>query len=149
MIIFTFQKENIFTIPNALCLSRIALSPLLGYFVVNGNYVYGLSIFAYAAVTDLVSEISADSWVWTFWGGSLRCIDRTNMISIRFQVDGWIARAFPSQQSVLGSALDPLADKILISVLVLSLTYVGLIPCEFSLCHEWMATQIVAFFQYP
>jgi len=89
-------KENIFTIPNAICLSRIALSPLLGYFVVSGNYIFGLAIFAYAAVSDLI--------------------------------DGWIARTFPSQQSVLGSALDPLADKVLISVLVLSLTYVDLIP---------------------
>ncbi|XP_026858279.2 cardiolipin synthase (CMP-forming) [Electrophorus electricus] len=43
-------------------------------------------------------------------------------------LDGYIARNWPNQKSVLGSALDPLADKILISVLYISLTYAQLIP---------------------
>uniref|UniRef100_A0A3B3ZYC8 Cardiolipin synthase (CMP-forming) n=1 Tax=Periophthalmus magnuspinnatus TaxID=409849 RepID=A0A3B3ZYC8_9GOBI len=43
-------------------------------------------------------------------------------------LDGYIARTWPSQKSALGSALDPLADKILISVLYVSLTYAELIP---------------------
>lgn len=43
-------------------------------------------------------------------------------------LDGYIARTWPSQKSALGSALDPLADKILISVLYVSLTYADLIP---------------------
>ncbi|XP_074531914.1 cardiolipin synthase (CMP-forming) [Halichoeres trimaculatus] len=43
-------------------------------------------------------------------------------------LDGFIARTWPTQKSALGSALDPLADKILISILYLSLTYAGLIP---------------------
>lgn len=43
-------------------------------------------------------------------------------------LDGFIARTWPSQKSALGSALDPLADKILISILYLSLTYAELIP---------------------
>ena len=47
------------------------------------------------------------------------------------QVDGFIARTFPSQMSMLGSILDPLADKCLLSVLCITLTVVGLIPCEF------------------
>jgi len=89
-------KENIYTIPNALCVSRIALSPLLGYYIITGDYEIGLAIFTYAAITDVL--------------------------------DGWIARTFPGQQTVLGSLLDPMADKVLVSVLVLSLTYVGLIP---------------------
>lgn len=44
------------------------------------------------------------------------------------QMDGYIARNWPNQKSALGSALDPLADKILISVLYVSLTYAQLIP---------------------
>ncbi len=44
------------------------------------------------------------------------------------QLDGYIARTWPTQKSALGSALDPLADKILISILYLSLTYAELIP---------------------
>nr|XP_020511005.1 cardiolipin synthase (CMP-forming) [Labrus bergylta] len=43
-------------------------------------------------------------------------------------LDGYIARTWPTQKSALGSALDPLADKILISFLYLSLTYAELIP---------------------
>lgn len=45
-----------------------------------------------------------------------------------FQLDGFIARNWASQKSALGSALDPLADKILISILYVSLTYADLIP---------------------
>ncbi|XP_041108575.1 cardiolipin synthase (CMP-forming) isoform X3 [Polyodon spathula] len=43
-------------------------------------------------------------------------------------LDGYIARNWANQKSALGSALDPLADKILISVLYISLTYAQLIP---------------------
>ena len=47
---------------------------------------------------------------------------------ISLQLDGWIARKFPSQQSSLGSFLDPLSDKILMTTMYLTLTYVELIP---------------------
>ncbi|XP_074920594.1 LOW QUALITY PROTEIN: cardiolipin synthase (CMP-forming) [Chelonoidis abingdonii] len=43
-------------------------------------------------------------------------------------LDGFIARNWASQKSALGSALDPLADKILISVLYVSLSCASLIP---------------------
>ncbi len=43
-------------------------------------------------------------------------------------MDGWIARSYPGQRSALGSFLDPLADKLLVSVLFVSLTLVELIP---------------------
>lgn len=44
------------------------------------------------------------------------------------QLDGWIARTWESQASKMGSFLDPMADKILIATLFLSLTYADLIP---------------------
>ncbi|XP_038587488.1 cardiolipin synthase (CMP-forming) [Micropterus salmoides] len=47
-------------------------------------------------------------------------------------LDGYIARTWPSQKSALGSALDPLADKILISILYVSLTYAELIPAPLT-----------------
>ncbi|KAK4297528.1 hypothetical protein Pmani_030065 [Petrolisthes manimaculis] len=90
------ERENIWTIPNLLCVSRICLSPVLSYMVLCSNYHWGLALFMFAGFTDLL--------------------------------DGWIARTFPSQSSNLGSFLDPLADKVLVAVLFLSLTYVGLIP---------------------
>lgn len=43
-------------------------------------------------------------------------------------LDGWVARSFPSQQSMLGTVVDPLADKCLVATLFLSLTVAGLIP---------------------
>ncbi|XP_033627402.1 cardiolipin synthase (CMP-forming)-like [Asterias rubens] len=43
-------------------------------------------------------------------------------------LDGYIARNFKNQQSVLGSIIDPLADKCLVTILALSLTVSGLIP---------------------
>jgi len=43
-------------------------------------------------------------------------------------LDGWIARNVPGQASVIGSYIDPVADKILISVLTFSLTMVDMIP---------------------
>uniref|UniRef100_A0A8C9GB76 cardiolipin synthase (CMP-forming) n=1 Tax=Pavo cristatus TaxID=9049 RepID=A0A8C9GB76_PAVCR len=52
-------------------------------------------------------------------------------------LDGFIARNWANQKSALGSALDPLADKILISVLYVSLTCANLIPaCQlyFAFC---------------
>ncbi|XP_068597435.1 cardiolipin synthase (CMP-forming) isoform X2 [Brachionichthys hirsutus] len=47
-------------------------------------------------------------------------------------LDGYIARTWPTQKSALGSALDPLADKILISILYVSLTCAGLIPAPLT-----------------
>lgn len=47
-------------------------------------------------------------------------------------LDGYIARTWPNQKSALGSALDPLADKILISVLYISLTYAHIIPAPLT-----------------
>ncbi|XP_032882119.1 cardiolipin synthase (CMP-forming) [Amblyraja radiata] len=47
-------------------------------------------------------------------------------------LDGYIARNWANQKSALGSALDPLADKILISVLYVSLTCVELIPAPLT-----------------
>ncbi|XP_005105658.1 probable cardiolipin synthase (CMP-forming) [Aplysia californica] len=43
-------------------------------------------------------------------------------------LDGYITRNFKNQRTALGTALDPLADKLLISFLTVSLTSAGLIP---------------------
>uniref|UniRef100_A0A0B6YSS7 cardiolipin synthase (CMP-forming) n=1 Tax=Arion vulgaris TaxID=1028688 RepID=A0A0B6YSS7_9EUPU len=43
-------------------------------------------------------------------------------------LDGYIARNFKNQRTALGTALDPLADKLLVCILTVSLTSVGLIP---------------------
>ncbi|XP_003383767.1 PREDICTED: cardiolipin synthase (CMP-forming)-like [Amphimedon queenslandica] len=91
-----YEKENIWTIPNLLTTLRIGSAPLLGYLVLNQEYLGAIGVLTVASLSDLL--------------------------------DGFIARRFPSQSSKLGSILDPLADKCLISVLYISLTIVNLIP---------------------
>ncbi|XP_076268270.1 putative cardiolipin synthase (CMP-forming) [Rhynchophorus ferrugineus] len=90
------EKENIYTIPNLLCVSRMVVSPYLGFLIVQGNFHFALGVLGFAAITDLL--------------------------------DGWIARTWESQSSKMGSFLDPMADKILIATLFLTLTYADLIP---------------------
>ncbi|XP_053687547.1 probable cardiolipin synthase (CMP-forming) [Sabethes cyaneus] len=46
--------------------------------------------------------------------------------------DGFIARRWPSQASRLGSFLDPMADKVLVGALVISMSYVELLPLWLS-----------------
>ena len=45
-----------------------------------------------------------------------------------FQLDGWIARKWPSQASSFGTFCDPLADKFLATIVYVSLSCVNLIP---------------------
>ncbi|KAK3913506.1 putative cardiolipin synthase (CMP-forming) [Frankliniella fusca] len=97
------ERENIWTVPNVLCVTRIVFSPYLGYLIVQSDFNLALGLLVVAGITDAVGiQI-----------GSL---------------DGWIARTWKSQSSKLGSFLDPMADKVLIATLFLSLTYVDLIP---------------------
>lgn len=51
-------KENVWTIPNMLCMSRIVLSPYLGYLIISGDFEHALSFVAIASFTDLV-----DGWI--------------------------------------------------------------------------------------
>eukprot|EP00158_Paraphelidium_tribonemae_P001131 Partr_v1_DN24009_c0_g1_i2_m34697 putative cardiolipin synthase len=88
------MRENIHTLPNYLTLSRIALSPFIGYFIVHHHSTLALSSFIYAGITD---------WL-----------------------DGYLARR-NNQRTALGSFLDPLADKTLMTTLTVSLSYTGAI----------------------
>lgn len=110
------ERENIFTIPNLMCMFRIGAAPFLCHLVVAGNYPYALGLFLLAGVTDLA--------------------------------DGWIARMFPSQASRLGSFLDPLADKILVALVFLALTYNGMIPVALTGLIIYRDTAIIAAASY-
>ncbi|CAD6187023.1 unnamed protein product [Caenorhabditis auriculariae] len=89
-------KYKIATIPNIICMARIAVTPVIGYLVVTNSFTTALWSFVLAGTSDLV--------------------------------DGWIARNVPGQKSLLGSVLDPVADKLLISTMFVTMTYAGLIP---------------------
>ena len=50
------KHENICTIPNLLCISRIVASPYLAHIIINnGDFSWALLIFMYAGLTDAVS----------------------------------------------------------------------------------------------
>lgn len=95
------EKENVFTVPNVLCMARIVMSPYLGYIILQDNYNLALGLLVFAGVTDLL--------------------------------DGWIARNWKGQSSKMGSFLDPMADKVLIATLFISLTWQELIPLSLTL----------------
>merc|ERR1719468_459638 len=94
------EKDRIFTIPNLLCVGRIAASPYLAHTIINGDLKTSLFVFGLASFSDLL--------------------------------DGLIARKVPGQASKLGSFLDPLSDKILVTTLYLSLTTASLIPASLT-----------------
>lgn len=52
-------RENIYTVPNLLTVSRIISCPLLGYAIVQDNYVVATSLLVYAGLTDLVCLLLA------------------------------------------------------------------------------------------
>jgi len=54
------ERENIMTIPNMLTISRAVLSPYIGYVIVQGDFTLGMSLLAFAGVTDLVSFLGSD-----------------------------------------------------------------------------------------
>ncbi|XP_012285456.1 probable cardiolipin synthase (CMP-forming) isoform X1 [Orussus abietinus] len=90
------ERENIWTVPNFLCIGRIISTPCLSYFILSQDYQVALWLLGFAGLSDFA--------------------------------DGWIARTWSSQASKLGSFLDPVADKLLVGTLFLSLAWVGLIP---------------------
>lgn len=50
-------RENIYTIPNALTLSRIIACPVIGYYVLSGELGKATALLFVAGVTDLVRQL--------------------------------------------------------------------------------------------
>lgn len=87
--------EDIYTIPNALTLTRLIAAPICGYLVLHDYHTWAAGLFAYAGITDLV--------------------------------DGWIARRF-NTKTVVGTVIDPMADKALMTILTVCLAVKGMLP---------------------
>jgi cardiolipin synthase len=47
-------RENIYTVPNLLTVSRIFACPVLGWSILNDNFYLATGLLAYAGLTDLV-----------------------------------------------------------------------------------------------
>ncbi|PBK99752.1 hypothetical protein ARMGADRAFT_920016 [Armillaria gallica] len=88
-------RENIYTIPNALTVSRILACPVLSWSILNSNFKLATGLLVYAGLTDLA--------------------------------DGYLARRF-KMHSVLGTILDPAADKALMTTLTVTLAMKGCLP---------------------
>lgn len=88
-------REDIYTLPNILTLTRLAAAPAVGCLLLYDARAWAVGLFAYAAVTDVV--------------------------------DGWIARRW-NCKTVVGTVLDPMADKALMTVLTACLAVTGDLP---------------------
>ena len=93
----------IYNVPNLLTFTRLALSPVLGYLVVQNQFGHAFGLFLYMGVTDFV--------------------------------DGYIARRF-NQRTMLGTILDPLADKVLMTTLTIALASADRLPRWFII--RWL-----------
>ncbi|CAK9822750.1 Probable cardiolipin synthase (CMP-forming) [Anthophora retusa] len=56
------EKENIWTVPNFLCIGRILTSPYLSYLILEHNYKIALSLLVIAGFSDV-----ADGWIARTW----------------------------------------------------------------------------------
>ncbi|KAI6149552.1 CDP-alcohol phosphatidyltransferase-domain-containing protein [Pisolithus tinctorius] len=92
-------REDIYTIPNLLTVSRILACPVLGWSILQDNFYLATGLLVYAGLSD---------WV-----------------------DGFLARRF-NMRSVLGTILDPAADKTLMTTLTVTLTMKGLLPVSLA-----------------
>ena len=135
--------------PNLLTLSRILATPYLSYMLISDNrkniitpstIIEGDTLAAAASsplpfetVPNSTMEISADATSTIF--ANLDQLSTPEVALILFLVmgftdflDGYIARAYPSTATVLGTYLDPIADKVFIGTLSLTLWYIGSLP---------------------
>lgn len=92
-------REDIYTVPNLLTVSRILACPVLGWSILQDNFYLATGLLVYAGLSDLV--------------------------------DGFLARRF-DMRSVLGTILDPAADKTLMTTLTVTLTMKGLLPVSLA-----------------
>lgn len=95
---------SIATVPNLICLLRIALAVPVVWLLAEGRYELTLLLFLIAALSDAL--------------------------------DGYLAKSF-NQETELGKYLDPLADKLLLVSVFITLAWVGLVPV-------WIAAVAVA-----
>ncbi|KAJ9150662.1 Cardiolipin synthetase [Pleurostoma richardsiae] len=96
-------RENIYTVPNMLTVSRLIAAPFVGYCILHDHHAWALGLFAYAGITDLL--------------------------------DGWMARRW-NMKTVVGTVIDPMADKTLMTVLTITLAIKGGLPM-------WLAAVIL------
>ena len=134
--------------PNLLTLTRIIATPYLSYMLISYNRksnitsctiegetlaaLYSSAPPVETAINSTI-DISADAAPTIF--ANLDQLSTPEAALLLFLLmgftdflDGHIARAYPSTATVLGTYLDPIADKFFISILSLTLWYIGSLP---------------------
>ena len=95
---------NFASVPNVLCLMRMALAVPIVWLLAEGQYGWTLVLFSIAGLSDIL--------------------------------DGYLAKSF-NWATELGKVLDPVADKLLLVSVFITLTWLGLVPL-------WLAAVAVA-----
>jgi hypothetical protein len=92
------------------------------------------SRLSYSRMVDLEQRFLSSDWIacvwWSFGFGSsfcFNCLLERALNPFDGKIDGYLARRF-NMRSILGTILDPAADKILMTTLVVTLTMKGLLP---------------------
>ena len=130
--------------PNLLTLSRIVATPYLSYLLISHYHhksevtsftdVVGNDITTVSDTLDATTAAAADALstatINLDQASSTPVIALSLFLAIGFTdwLDGYIARAYPSTATVLGTYLDPIADKFFISIMSLTMWYTGALP---------------------
>jgi cardiolipin synthase (CMP-forming) len=102
--------EQVQSVPNIITLTRLASTPVLCYWIIQGDYYLATCGFVAAALSD--------------------------------GLDGYLAK-YHGGGTVLGTYLDPLADKVLVNSLGVSLWYAGILPTPLVIV--WAMKDIILF----
>ncbi|KAL9183833.1 hypothetical protein ACHAXT_004689 [Thalassiosira profunda] len=139
--------------PNVLTVSRILATPYLSYLLIShrSESAAPASVVGddgtVAEVLDATNETAAAADAISAASGSID-LTSTPVIALSLFLamgftdflDGYIARTFPSTATVLGTYLDPFADKFFISAVSLTLWHTGILPG--ALVGLWVARDV-------
>ena len=130
--------------PNILTMSRIVATPYLSYLLTHypkKSLDISASTIDVGTATPIIEEVSNTTTSTTITdtistmttnidSSSTPAIALSLFLVMAFTdfLDGYIARTFPSTATVLGTYLDPFADKFFISVMSLTMWYTGSLP---------------------
>lgn len=64
-------SSDVFTIPNVITMSRIATTPLVGYFILSNNLIPAMGLFAYSCITDFLDGYIARKYYLKSVAGSI------------------------------------------------------------------------------
>lgn len=122
--------KQLTSIPNILTLSRIAATPYLSYLLIIHHQTKQTSNDAIAGIDTSSATAAAETIATHIAPSSIPIYALSLFLLMGFTdfLDGFIARKFPSTATVLGTYLDPFADKVFISALSLTLWYTETLP---------------------